>query len=174
MHQLAIQPPCLHLFLTPVPNKQRQVMLPALPAFPASLFAYHAAPCLICCRPLLLPRRHQKTTSKFGNQKPKKKACMSTYTCIDVCDSSNVTTVVPNKTYLSWHSGVWIHVCMQGFPQVHNEPEDCYQVQKEGRAPPHDVLVTNPPFSADHIMRALRYAGSWEPWPAFGHVECVC
>ena len=36
-------------------------------------------------------------------------------------------------------------------------------MQKEGRAPPHDILVTNPPFSADHIMRALRYAGKhWD------------
>lgn len=45
-----------------------------------------------------------------------------------------------------------------GFPCVYNRDEDFYDVV-EGRtlAPPHDVTVTNPPFSGNHIQRALEW-----------------
>merc|ERR1712232_740924 len=33
-----------------------------------------------------------------------------------------------------------------GFNTVYNECEDFYSLIREGRVPPHDVLVTNPPF----------------------------
>ena len=34
-----------------------------------------------------------------------------------------------------------------------------------GDLPPHDVVVTNPPYSADHLPRVVRYlAGSGGPW----------
>ena len=36
-----------------------------------------------------------------------------------------------------------------GYERVINENEDFYAVAREGRVPAHDVLVTNPPYSAD-------------------------
>ena len=50
------------------------------------------------------------------------------------------------------------HLNSLGFPNVHNVPEDFYEVQREGRIPTHDVLVTNPPFSGDHIASLLNFA----------------
>ena len=48
---------------------------------------------------------------------------------------------------------------------VHNEPEDFYRVKREGRCPRHDVLLTNPPFSQDHIRRAMEFCVSRkQPW----------
>ena len=48
---------------------------------------------------------------------------------------------------------------------VHNEPEDFYKVKREGRCPDHDVLLTNPPYSKDHIRRAVDYCVSRKaPW----------
>eukprot|EP01063_Lacrimia_lanifica_P025687 TRINITY_DN33615_c0_g1_i1.p1 TRINITY_DN33615_c0_g1~~TRINITY_DN33615_c0_g1_i1.p1 ORF type:complete len:258 (+),score=89.10 TRINITY_DN33615_c0_g1_i1:64-837(+) len=52
-----------------------------------------------------------------------------------------------------------------GFPKCHNENEDCYQVWAEGRQPGHDVLITNPPFSADHKEKCIRQCvESGKPW----------
>ena len=45
-----------------------------------------------------------------------------------------------------------------GFPNVINRNEDFYAVVAEGRVPEHDVLVTNPPYSADHVERCLTFA----------------
>jgi hypothetical protein len=57
------------------------------------------------------------------------------------------------------------HLARLGFTDVHNVDEDCYAVWEEGRTPPFDVLVTNPPFSGDHMIRALSYAASCgKPW----------
>lgn len=44
-----------------------------------------------------------------------------------------------------------------GFPQVHNVKQDFYRCIKDGRVPAHDVLLTNPPYSADHLFRILTY-----------------
>lgn len=50
-----------------------------------------------------------------------------------------------------------------GFPLCHNEREDFYEVIKRkgggvaSSLPPHDVLVTNPPYSGQHIERALWF-----------------
>ena len=45
-----------------------------------------------------------------------------------------------------------------GYERVINENEDFYAVVREGRVPAHDVLVTNPPYSADHVERCLTFA----------------
>jgi len=37
------------------------------------------------------------------------------------------------------------HLAALGFPRVYNEPVDFYEEVRQGRVPPHDVLVTNPP-----------------------------
>lgn len=44
-----------------------------------------------------------------------------------------------------------------GFDNVHNENTDAYAAWEAGSAPAHDVLVTNPPFSGDHIARFFSY-----------------
>lgn len=52
-----------------------------------------------------------------------------------------------------------------GFPKVYNRKEDCYKVWADpSRLPPHDILVTNPPYSGDHIERLIRHITS----PSFG------
>ncbi len=52
-----------------------------------------------------------------------------------------------------------------GFKDVYNKNEDCYAVWREKRAPLHDVVVTNPPFSGDHKERCLRHCvESGRPW----------
>ena len=45
-----------------------------------------------------------------------------------------------------------------GYPNVINRNEDFYAVVAENRVPAHDVLVTNPPYSADHVERCLTFA----------------
>ena len=57
------------------------------------------------------------------------------------------------------------HLSRLGFTDVHNVDEDCYAVWEAGRTPQFDVLVTNPPFSGDHMLRALRFAAACgKPW----------
>ena len=52
-----------------------------------------------------------------------------------------------------------------GFPSVHHEKVDFYAVTAAGDEPPFDVLVTNPPYSGDHIEKTLNYcAASGKPW----------
>lgn len=43
-----------------------------------------------------------------------------------------------------------------GFDQVYNVKEDCYRVWESDKAPAFDVLVTNPPYSGDHIERLCQ------------------
>jgi len=52
------------------------------------------------------------------------------------------------------------HLGVLGFANVRNERKDFYAELRAGRIPAHDVLVTNPPFSGDHIQRTLRFAAS--------------
>ncbi len=52
-----------------------------------------------------------------------------------------------------------------GFTNVYNRNEDFYAVVAAGRVPDFDVLVTNPPFSGDHMERIVRWAeGCGRPW----------
>jgi hypothetical protein len=52
-----------------------------------------------------------------------------------------------------------------GFSNVINENKDFYEVVKNDEVPEHDVLVTNPPYSEDHIERILKFCvGSGKPW----------
>lgn len=43
-----------------------------------------------------------------------------------------------------------------GFPNVTNECRDFYSID-EGEHPPHDVVLTNPPYSGDHVERLLDF-----------------
>jgi hypothetical protein len=57
------------------------------------------------------------------------------------------------------------HLARLGFKTVVNRNEDFYSVWAEGRVPAHDILITNPPFSGDHIERTLRFAAeNGKPW----------
>lgn len=48
---------------------------------------------------------------------------------------------------------------------MYNRNEDFYKVVERGMVPEHDVLVTNPPYSADHMQRCLRFcAANGRPW----------
>ena len=59
------------------------------------------------------------------------------------------------------------HLAALGFTSVHNVNEDFYEVDASGRVPAHDVLLTNPPYSADHPARLLRFiARNGTPWLA--------
>lgn len=53
-----------------------------------------------------------------------------------------------------------------GFPLVHNKREDFYAVADSGHLPEHHAVVTNPPFSGDHIHRALTFCAdnAETPW----------
>ena len=47
-----------------------------------------------------------------------------------------------------------------GFFDVYNECEDFYSLIHEGRVPPHDVLMTGPPYSECHVQRLLRFSSA--------------
>lgn len=73
------------------------------------------------------------------------------------------------------------HLAQLGFENVHNRAEDFYAVIARGEVPEHDVIVTNPPFSADHIERALRFCttqNQGRPWflllPSFIYKKRSC
>jgi len=70
-----------------------------------------------------------------------------------------------------------------GFPNVYNRNEDFYAVQRDGKLPEFDVsrvhftcsvvaavhfvqvLVTNPPYSADHVSQLCQFLASCnKPW----------
>lgn len=57
------------------------------------------------------------------------------------------------------------HLAAIGFPLVHNVNEDFYKVAASRQLPKHDVLITNPPYTADHVERFLRFAvANSKPW----------
>ena len=56
-----------------------------------------------------------------------------------------------------------------GFPSVYNKKEDCYQAWSSATLyPSFDVLVTNPPYSGDHIEKLVDHLTSpmmgGRPW----------
>lgn len=61
------------------------------------------------------------------------------------------------------------NLAVLGFPSVYNKKEDCYQVWASAASyPSFDVLVTNPPYSADHIEKLVNHITSpkmtGRPW----------
>jgi hypothetical protein len=52
-----------------------------------------------------------------------------------------------------------------GFQSVYNRPEDFYAKIEAGTVPSFDVLVTNPPYSGDHMRKLLQFATQCgKPW----------
>ena len=57
------------------------------------------------------------------------------------------------------------HLKAIGFPLVHNVNEDFYKVLASRQLPEHDVVLTNPPYTADHVERFIRFAvENGKPW----------
>lgn len=57
------------------------------------------------------------------------------------------------------------HLGELGFHNVHNKREDCYSTWTDGKKfPSFDILLTNPPYSGNHIERLLALVTS----PRFG------
>jgi hypothetical protein len=47
-----------------------------------------------------------------------------------------------------------------GFPSTINQDVDFYNTISEAKIPLHDVVLTNPPYSGDHIQRAFSFVTS--------------
>jgi len=45
-----------------------------------------------------------------------------------------------------------------GFPNVINENKDFYEVVAKNEVPEHDVFVTNPPYSEEHVEKCVTFA----------------
>lgn len=63
------------------------------------------------------------------------------------------------------------HLQSLGYTQVYNKKEDAYHVWSSASAddyPPCDVLLTNPPYSGDHIEKLMQHvtssSGGSKPW----------
>ena len=52
------------------------------------------------------------------------------------------------------------HLESLGYTNVYNRKEDCYDVWKSNKEPKFDVLLTNPPYSEDHIEKLMVYLTS--------------
>jgi hypothetical protein len=44
-----------------------------------------------------------------------------------------------------------------GYKNLYNRKEDFYQVQESNSVPDYDVLMTNPPYSQDHMEKLVRF-----------------
>lgn len=42
-----------------------------------------------------------------------------------------------------------------GFSNVYNKKEDFYKVIENNRVPEYDILITNPPYSEDHVINII-------------------
>ena len=47
-----------------------------------------------------------------------------------------------------------------GFDHVHNVNEDCYQVMASGKLPYHDIVISAPPYSGDHLEKIVEFCMS--------------
>jgi hypothetical protein len=59
------------------------------------------------------------------------------------------------------------HLSSLGFGSVYNKKEDCYATWKSNSGPRYDVLLTNPPYSEDHLERLMNHVTSPsfdKPW----------
>lgn len=52
------------------------------------------------------------------------------------------------------------HLSTLGYSNVYNKKEDCYKVWQMKVEPKYDILITNPPYSEDHIERLITYVTS--------------
>lgn len=74
----------------------------------------------------------------------------------------NVKTCASMRIYDPYYcdGAVIRNLSQVGFLNVYNRKKDCYAVWALSNAPDFDVLVTNPPYSDDHIEKLVRYITS--------------
>ena len=66
------------------------------------------------------------------------------------------------------------HLNRLGFSFVINRNEDFYAAAARGALPQFDVIVTNPPFSGDHLQRACTWAATCgKPWAILAPDFCA-
>lgn len=53
--------------------------------------------------------------------------------------------------------GMVRHLNQLGFANVYNKCEDFYEVISQNKIPPHDAVLTNPPYSGDHFDKLLTF-----------------
>jgi hypothetical protein len=72
-------------------------------------------------------------------------------------------------------ASVRLHLASLGFFNVYNQPENFYASIAEGSVPEFDVLVTNPPYSADHVDRLFEFVrvrlGTWHDSAAYDRLR---
>jgi hypothetical protein len=59
------------------------------------------------------------------------------------------------------------HLSSLGFDSVYNKKEDCYAIWESNSEPHYDVLLTNPPYSEDHLEKLMNHVTSPsfdKPW----------
>lgn len=44
-----------------------------------------------------------------------------------------------------------------GFNHIYNKKEDFYKVIENNKIPEYDILITNPPYSEDHVNIYILY-----------------
>ena len=71
-------------------------------------------------------------------------------------DKSPAELVIYDPYYCA--GGTRRNLALIGFTNVINRNEDFYKVIEENRIPEHDVFLTNPPYSADHIEKCVAFA----------------
>lgn len=83
--------------------------------------------------------------------------------CAIEMNKSKETMVVYDPYFCEGH--VIDRLSSIGFLTVYNKREDFYAKQKANDIPNYDVLITNPPYSGDHIDKLLHFCfASNKPW----------
>jgi hypothetical protein len=78
--------------------------------------------------------------------------------------SGNIETFTIYDPYYC-DGGVTRNFTELGLPNVYNRKEDCYRVWASNNLPAYDVLVTNPPYSGDHIEKLFQFVSTLDrPW----------
>jgi len=86
-----------------------------------------------------------------------------TYLAKEVLGKENSQLVIYDPFYCE--GKVITNFSNLGFTNVINPCEDFYDVLQSGLLPEFDVIVTNPPYSGDHIERFLKFCVSTsKPW----------
>lgn len=76
----------------------------------------------------------------------------------DVCQKTAEEFVVYDPYFCE--GSVVKRLTTVGYPNVYNRKEDFYQTIRLRAIPSHDVLLTNPPYSSDHMEKLVRFVVS--------------
>lgn len=79
---------------------------------------------------------------------------------------STIKGNLPEKTSLSIYDPYFCegqmknHLSRLGFDNVYNKKEDFYYMKRTNQLPDYDILITNPPYSLDHMPKLLDHVSS--------------